>query len=56
MDYNSAQFPGNSLLIDNCNVYGSPATYWVGSSSLTSGHTITLTLPCTVTIDRKEIW
>jgi hypothetical protein len=50
-DYNSAIYPGSNLLNDSCTVSGAPATYWVGSNG-PNGHTIVLTLPCTVTIDR----
>jgi hypothetical protein len=50
-DYNSANYPASNLLNDGCTVSGAPATYWVGNNS-PNGHTIVLTLPCTVTIDR----
>jgi hypothetical protein len=53
MDLNSTAYPASSLLVDSCDVPGPPATYWAGSTG-TSGHTITLTLACTVTIDRQD--
>ncbi len=56
MDKDSVLYPPDSLLTDSCDVYGNgstaPSTYWVGATS-TTGHTITLTLPCSVTIDRQ---
>ena len=52
MDKDSTAYPASSLLTDSCDVYGPPATYWVGSEG-SSGHTITLNLACAVTIDRE---
>jgi hypothetical protein len=55
MDKDPVNFPPDSLLTDSCDVNGNstaPSTYWVGATG-TAGHTITLTLPCTVTIDRQ---
>jgi hypothetical protein len=55
MDKDPVLYPPDSLLTDSCDVYGNgsaPSTYWVGAAG-TSGHTVTLTLPCTVTIDRQ---
>jgi hypothetical protein len=55
LDKDPLSYPPDSLLTDSCDVYGNgsaaPSTYWVGATG-TAGHTVTLTLPCTVTIDR----
>ncbi len=51
MNKDAVVYPADSLLTDSCDVYGTPSTYWVGGTG-TAGHTVTLTLPCTVTIDR----
>jgi hypothetical protein len=58
LDKDPVSYPPDSLLTDSCDVYGNgstaaPSTYWVGSSG-TAGHTVTLTLPCSVTIDRLD--
>ncbi len=54
MNKDAVVYPADSLLTDSCDVYGTPSTYWVGSTG-TTGHTVTLTLPCTVTIDRQKL-
>jgi hypothetical protein len=58
MDKDPVSYPPDSLLTDSCDVYGNgsaaPSTYWVGAAG-TAGHTIILTLPCTVTIDRQIV-
>ena len=54
MDKDSTAYPASSLLTDSCDVYGPPATYWVGSAG-SSGHAIILNLACTVTIDREVV-
>lgn len=54
MDKDSTAYPASSLLTDSCDVYGPPATYWVGGAG-SSGHAIILNLACTVTIDREVV-
>ena len=41
MDKDSTAYPASSLLSDSCDVYGPPATYWVGSAG-SSGFVVTI--------------